>query len=604
MLPRNPNPLTPRMTSMLQDVSRPSKRLLSAVETFTRNLPGTAPTFDHFGRLRNLQTSNPTGLFATPYCGNPAKYAKAFLDSDVCKKLFEINKRIKLGAPIVQAMPNEVTLVRFEQYIKASRHKRNVPVRGGYFDIYVDKEGYIFNINSTVRRGCVSRSRSLITPKMAKMIASAAFVAKYEQEPHTVRTRFVYSSHEDRFDPCYEVVISGKVASETLAVQENGAAENADANILTAEAPRGPARSSIVPEQRMFLIHANTGALLHDAARRFFGVPAKAALEIPDINEDFAKQIYNVTIEGLPDKTVLENENLKVYTFDAAGKEVEVRDANGFAYDTEHKFFGAAMTFFWLNEQMNLVRRVTGLKPAFAIKVYVRDPNVQDNAYFDPEAKPHPDVHLGTGSGNRWGGLRVEEERDQSIGCHELGHYVVYWLAPGQDFPGDEGGACHEGFGDLNALLMALYFRMRYAEILGKPFGKQDIIDSTGKIGTYAYPPDGIRNDDNDKTIDDKQGEVHADGEIIAAAMLHSLKALAQRDDLTTEQVLDLFARLLYGATSLVPSHKVTFVDMLNAFLAADQNQNKSANKNLITANFGRHKIKQSKLTEDLTIAA
>jgi hypothetical protein len=57
------------------------------------------------------------------------------------------------------------------------------------------------------------------------------------------------------------------------------------------------------------------------------------------------------------------------------------------------------------------------------------------------------------------------------------------------------------------------------------------------------------------------------------------------------EPGLETFGRLLLAALALVPSHRVNWRDLLNAFLTADTRLNQGANKQLITKSFADHGI-------------
>jgi len=267
---------------------------------------------------------------------------------------------------------------------------------------------------------------------------------------------------------------------------------------------------------------------------------------------------------------------------------VQCKPDGTFKYDVNTPEFCAVSAFFALNAQMELMK-AWGLKPPTrSLSVHVEDRSVSDNAYFDSEGFK---IAIGIGTGLSNGGLTRYIGYDLGVLWHEDGHYFVFLQTPGQDLPGDEGGAIHESMGDtLGDLLMDWWFQLTYAKQLGITFGTAEVDADTRIIGKFALPPNGIRKAKNNKrTPKDKTGEVHDDGEISGAAKADLCVALVLKNGVAAG--LELFGRMTLAALALVPSHKVTFRDLLNAYVTADQRLNNGANKAAIVKAFDDHGI-------------
>jgi len=376
----------------------------------------------------------------------------------------------------------------------------------------------------------------------------------------------VFSTHDDSMDPIYEVKLS-------------------------------------VGEPRVlwgFLVHAKTGEVVHDQNLLHFAsassdgknIHVKTLLRVPDPNKAIEQAVKNGIIDTLPDKSVLKNEFFEVYMGGDKSKPVKAKADGTFDYTPKDPEFGAVVAFFSLNLEIRHMIKM-GLKaPTSPIPVYVQDPGVQDNAYFDPS---DPQLRGGVGSGLKRGGLNVMIVFDLTVFWHECGHYMVFLQTPGNDLPGAEGGAMHESTGDMMAIAMGYLFRIWFAKELGETFTLKNIKDDRRVVGEYALPPDGIRIQRNTKkTPDDKEGEVHADGLISGGAHGDMLEALCSKTGVGLEDGINSFLSIYMMALSLVPAHKVTFRDMLRCMITADSNLNKGTNRKLIEDAHSAHGIKLS----------
>lgn len=536
--------------------------------------------FDDFGHVRSLTTDSAQGLFTEQFTGTPREHARKFLDTTEVANALGL-RHVDLEDAGEHEVPGLGTTVAFKQVAKIGT--QTVRVRNGFVHVYLDTQGRVYNVNSTLRNG---RKRGdygkLITTEAALAAAKASFGGN--QAFVTEKVELVLSSHNGRLDPVYEVrlgtdeprklalflvrAVSGIVVYRTNLLRATSHGGNADA----ASAPGGD--TSVLAVQAAQAANAQ--------------VKGRALLRIPDPKVGISKQVHDVIMESLPDPTVLKNQNCTMYV-GKTKKEVRCKADGTFNYSPDEPEFLAVVTFFAFHIQMELMKKWGMKANTKPIPIFVHDPSVRDNAYFDPEAY---EIHIGVGSGLP-AGLAKFIAYDLGVTWHENGHHVVFLQTPGNDLPGSEGGAQHEAVGDMQDLLMDFWFRLVFGPQLGHTLTADDVAKNPLIIGLYAAAPSGIRVQKNNKqTPRDKTGEVHDDGEIVGGAMADVLVAMATASGTTLKTELENFGKLLLAALALVPAHKVTFVDLLKAFLTADQQLFKGAYKQMITDGFKKHGIK------------
>ncbi|MBM7860038.1 M4 family metallopeptidase [Lentzea nigeriaca] len=133
-----------------------------------------------------------------------------------------------------------------------------------------------------------------------------------------------------------------------------------------------------------------------------------------------------------------------------------------------------------------------------------------DNSYYDPSKDQ---ITFGTGG--------VDDAEDLEVVWHELGHAIQDAQVPGFGST-EEGGAIGEGFGDWWALIMS---SRDSQDTTTTPLACIMDWDSTSYTSTT---PHCIRRTDTNKTIDNKTGEVHDDGEIWSRALFDIYKAFGR----------------------------------------------------------------------------
>jgi hypothetical protein len=144
-------------------------------------------------------------------------------------------------------------------------------------------------------------------------------------------------------------------------------------------------------------------------------------------------------------------------------------------------------------------------------------------------------------------------------------------------------------------LIMQYWFALTFASAGSQALTVAEIKADKRIIGLYALPPNGIRIQRNTKTVRDKTGEVHDDGEISGAATADILEAFltgdASADAAKLKAQLELYVKTYLLALALVPPSKVTFRDMRRAFVSADGQLSAGANKAVIEKGFNDHGI-------------
>jgi hypothetical protein len=493
--------------------------------------------------------------------------------------------------PIVDEIPNG-TRVLFNQTVTVA-DGQVLPVRGATVHIAMDKAGKIYNVSSTMKHGRVLSIKGICTEaeaiamaktKFARLVkelsktAGPDYAAKLKSAikscTHTIR--LVASENAGRLDPVYEV---------TLSTNE--------------------------PRQHMeFLVKAKTGKVVYYQSKMHFSVSsqkqrtalgriaAKTFLKIPDPKIAINKQVVDFYVENLPDPKVLANERYTMLTNEGGNWVPVTAQADGtFNFSPagkEQDKFSAVVAFIALNLQSE-INEAWGLKKQTqSIKVFINDPSDTNNAYFDPQ---NYEIHTLKGTGVDKGGLTEMIGWDLGVIWHENRHHQVYLQTPAHDLPGQEGGACNEATADVHGQLMMEYmFALMFGKITKQTLTVQDIVNDKRIIGMYALPPNGIRSQRNTKTVADKDGEVHDDGEIVGGAMADSLQAFVESADVASGKVslqdkLAEFGKNGQLLLSLAPTRNVSFSDWLHCSVTADGQLTGGANRAVIEKAFAAHGI-------------
>lgn len=565
-----------------QDPKRP---YVAAVKKLAQRVPDVRAVFDHFGHVRTLTTDHAAGLFQQPMLGNPVQHANKFLNvTEISNALGLRHVDLNRGGSIED--PQLGYTVTFHQEVLASNGVR-YPVRNGSVQVYVAKDGTVFSVNSSLRHGKRNTDLTGILSLDQAVDAAKKAVGDFEYEDNP-RSELVFSASNGKIDPCYEIVLCAnnpRRVVKTLVKAHTGEVVDQQ-NMLKTPLPLKPL---VVDPQaaKAGKRRKNPGSGQTASGTAATPALARVFLRIPDPNTAIPKQVFDAVIDSLPDPKVLRNDNFIMYV-GSSRTPVQAKSDGTFKYDPKDPEFSAVITFFALNAQFELMKKWGMKSNSRPIPVWVEDRSVSDNAYFDPEAY---EIHIGVGSGLNRGGLNRYIAFDLGVSWHENGHHIVFLQTPGNDLPGSEGGAMHESVGDvLGDLLMDWWFQMTYAKQLGITFDVAAVEADSRIIGKFALPPNGIRIAKNKKrTPQDKTGEVHDDGEISGGAKADLCVALVKQYGVAAG--LELFGRTTLAALALMPAHRCTFRDLLNAYVTADQRLNNGANRAAIVKAFDDHGI-------------
>ncbi|WP_395362297.1 M4 family metallopeptidase [Streptomyces sp. YH02] len=197
------------------------------------------------------------------------------------------------------------------------------------------------------------------------------------------------------------------------------------------------------------------------------------------------------------------------------GKPATVAGAT--AYDRSDDEFEQVMAYFWVNESQEYLQ---GL--GFGTELPGANDRVQpvrlnqwgaDNSYFtDKKAE----IRFGKGG--------VDDAEDAEVIVHEYGHAVHHAQVPGFGTT-PESGAIGEAFGDYLAVAVGTHAAGKYGWPVKADAACVADWDATG----YSEAPHCLRRIDGTKTYADREGEVHADGEIWSRALLDIRTSLGAR---------------------------------------------------------------------------
>ncbi|WP_406859114.1 M4 family metallopeptidase [Streptomyces sp. HUAS MG47] len=193
------------------------------------------------------------------------------------------------------------------------------------------------------------------------------------------------------------------------------------------------------------------------------------------------------------------------------------RLADAASYDRHDDQFEQVMAYFWVNEAQEYLQ---GL--GFGSELPGANDRVQpvrinqwgaDNSYFtDKKAE----IRFGKGG--------VDDAEDAEVVIHEYGHAVHHAQVPGFG-TSVEAGSIGEAFGDYLAVAVGEHAAARY----GWPLKADVACVADWDAVMYSDAPHCLRRIDSDKTYADREGEVHADGEIWSRALLDIRTALGPR---------------------------------------------------------------------------
>jgi Zn-dependent metalloprotease len=551
---------------------------------------------DQWGYARIQPHDGPLGMLpSVAFAGDALKHAQQLLkDADLRELLGLTDITLRDGG--VTVLPKLGYRVNFKQVVKTKGKRRSVNARGGSVQVFMRANGVIFQINSTLRFGkkpdklgqLLSRYQivksalnthaeqvaNLLVDDTTDPIVKNAIIKSIKSSCVRTQTSLVLSSHNDEFNPMYEVTID-----------------------------------SCKPDPRSwkYLVDATTGKVVFGRNLQHRGrsnatlaagdAKVRTFLNIPDPTKPLDPQVHDHLVKSLPDKTKLATERFIVKVKKNRKWVVLTAKEDGtFNYPLDTVEFAGVCVAVALIEQDEYYESLGAPKGKDTFTVFAHDENVSDNAYEDWSNK---EIHIGKGSGSNRGGLTVWISYDRGVSHHENGHRWVGILTVDSDLGGQQGAGAHEGWaGDvLGTLVMEVKSRIDYATQLGRKLTVGELKKDRFVIGSFALPPDGIRILNNTKLYPgDLTGEPHADGEIIGGIGGDLLKAIlcdgkADSDEVTLAD-LDEAATLFIHSLILAPAHKVQFADLGTNVLTADAQLYTGKHRQKAVAAFKRHGVK------------
>ncbi|MDT7783775.1 MAG: hypothetical protein QOF58_2194 [Pseudonocardiales bacterium] len=181
-----------------------------------------------------------------------------------------------------------------------------------------------------------------------------------------------------------------------------------------------------------------------------------------------------------------------------------------FEYTRHNPFFEQTNAYWGITEAQKYIQSLGFKNVNNQAQKFTTLGLTEDNSFYDPSKD---EITFGTGG--------VDDAEDLEVVWHELGHAIQDAQVPGFGST-EEGGAIGEGFGDWWALIMA---SRDSKDTATTPYACIMDWDSTSYTTTT---PHCIRRTDTNKTIDDKTGEVHDDGEIWSRALFDIYKAFGR----------------------------------------------------------------------------
>ena len=220
------------------------------------------------------------------------------------------------------------------------------------------------------------------------------------------------------------------------------------------------------------------------------------------------------------DELFLAQKNVILRNLDGSGKlngtYVNIKEAKGglaqsktntFVYQRQNDKFEQVMAYYHVNQTQEYIHQLGFTEVNNESQDFSIDTFSGDNSFYDPSTDM---ITMGEGG--------VDDAEDAEVIWHEYGHAMQDDVVPGFG-ESEEAGAMGEGFGDYWAVTMSVP--------VSKGFELPCVMDWDATSYT-STEPHCLRRTDTGKTIDDKTGEVHDDGEIWSNALWDIHKALGR----------------------------------------------------------------------------
>ena len=510
-----------------------------------------------------------SGALTAPSDGNPVDIASKFLTQDYERLA---GRKVDVSELRILMVKESLTAnhVRFYQTYAG------YGVMDGQISVHIRKDGVVQMVHNELKDVDAELDKVLITKNVALQIAKIA-VNAVEYLPYLPRdhARLVMLSEN-----------GGKLAWQAF---------------VPALEPLGA---------WAVYVDAATGAILKaEDVASYMDVPAKVFLENPVVlskdpnfrdgpagmdDETFTKMLSDVVLKDVDDTLVLVGHLSGPYIFIMDKLEYCVDGVINFDYTRQDPRFEGVMCYYDVDSSQRYIQSF-GFTDMFKkpISVGARGlPGVINGVCIHGGMLGLPDpfteiLLLG------WHGVAVpgatgvmlglaDAGEDPCVILHEYGHAILG--DAGFSSGAAEGGAVHEGFADWWAAVnTAPYSNGTWDNFIGEWFSSY--VEEPKKEGE----PPAIRNMDNNKTVDDMEGEVHADGEIWSGPLWELWQHMGRENA----------SRLVLESIHFYPSTG-GFVECADAILQADVNLNNGTNGYFLLKAFEKRHITDLTIPEGL----
>lgn len=400
------------------------------------------------------------------------------------------------------AVPSDLTLVRTRQSLLGShtwyaQTYRGVPVVGGYYAVHTTKVKASVDDGRKVVTGLATTS-----PRTTKALAASRTTA----HGRALSSRLVVVPGASG--------AAAKLAWEVVTDQDKKVLVDADKGAVTR-----------VTDERIYAngqgkvfnpnpVVALQNQSLTDGNNADSAVPASA--------------YKTVTLSNLAGNGYLQGTFAKVANKKKGKSRAAYSRTNAFSYTRSDNRFEQVSAYYAVDRVQAYIQGLGFTNVNNEAQDLLVDTVTDDNSFYSPNADT---ITFGTGG--------VDDAEDQEVVWHEYGHAVQDDQVP--DFGrSNDGGAIGEAFGDYLAATMS---QANSSNTAVTPWACVMDWDS---VSYTSSTPHCIRRLDTTKTVANRTGEVHDDGEVWSHALWDINKALGR--DKATRIILE--AQFSYSPTT------------------------------------------------------
>jgi Zn-dependent metalloprotease len=392
-----------------------------------------------------------------------------------------------------------------------------IPVYGAQIKVHFNRAGRIVALNNTSVPHLGLDTQPRISAKRALELAVAASPAPLDGEDAPAAPELVVYADAGASALAYRVVVpTGGPTLQFFVNAQTGAVIGAPSDLNQYVDGTGQVfkDNAVVATQNNNLVDSNDSAS---------AVPSSA--------------YSTVTLQGLVGNNLLDGQ----FASGSASKSRAAGTNNNFIFLRDTKAFSETMGYFHIDFAQRYIQSLGFTNVNNRQQVFSIDRTTQDNSFYSPSTKK---ITYGTGG--------VDDAEDGEVVIHEYGHSVQDNQVPGFGST-EEGGAMGEGFGD--------YLAGTVNSSLTGDFQLTCIAEWDATSYAAGVPHCLRRLDSTKHYPENKDGEVHDDGEMWSASLFQIRTALgAARAD-----------KLIIQAHFLLSS-SANFSDGSNALVTAAQN--------------------------------